>query len=145
MGGDRDPHARPGVAHQEFLAIRQMVYVEKLLEQADSWKDTDTGHPKQKYQRYFYKGHELACDAYDVMPGMAQFKALELVGKILGYVPDGRDTQPSDVSFVVGMPVMCKTAEEWWEHYGTQLAEQEPNGRQLLPPAAEGGSDVRGS
>ena len=90
--------AKLQVQVQDKLAIARADYVLMLLEQADSWKDPETGHPKQKLQRYFYKGRELACDAYDVMPGMAQFKALELVGKILGYVPDRRDAQPFDVS-----------------------------------------------
>lgn len=126
---------------QEILDLGYVEFVIRLLEQADAWKDPETGRPKVKMRRYFFRGSELAADAEDVMPGIAQFRSLELAGRLLGHVTEEPQTA-GDVTFVVLMPEPCESAEEWYEKFGRALAERSyalPPGRDVSPEAREPG------
>lgn len=118
---------------QQILDVDRSEYVLRVFEQADAWKD-DNGRPLVRRRRYFHEGEELACDEEQLIPGMAQYRALELSGRLLGHVRD-EPGLPAGTVFVVAMPVKPETAEEWFESYGRALQSRD----YTLPPVREVG------
>lgn len=118
---------------QAMLDLDHGEYAARVLEQADAWKDED-GEPLVKRRRYFHEGEELACDDERLVPGMAQYRALELLGKLTGHVRDEPGLPVSTV-FVIAMPTVAKTAEEWFERFGKDLQQRDHS----LPPGREVG------